>query len=306
MERKEDVMPRRFVVALALAGVLGAAWVEAAEQATFILRDGHRVSGALATHGAAGTNYRAEFGEFSLATAEGLELVVPTTRLAVIDFAGGNPAYEELDALPGGNSHMIAFRDGTTRAGRLVDFVGGDRARFQGTGFGARQDVPVRNIARIYLDTQSARNLFNYRPGAFGRRGTQQQSGGGFGNIFGRGSSEDGIEIRGANQWTNTNLRVRQGEQIRFEATGRIYYMRTDDASAGPDGNPAMISKAYPVSGVAVGALIGRVGPNGQPFVIGGNRDPLGMPATGLLFLGINDDNFADNSGAFRVIVRRN
>ena len=57
------------------------------------------------------------------------------------------------------------------------------------------------------------------------------------------------------------------------------------------------------MSDVHNGALIGKIGPNGKPFVIGASTAPIRMPATGRLMLGVNDDNFNDNSGTFEVIV---
>ena len=52
-----------------------------------------------------------------------------------------------------------------------------------------------------------------------------------------------------------------------------------------------------------MGALIGRIG-NGAPFGIG-NQTNVPMPASGMLFLGVNDNNFDDNSGEFRVEITR-
>jgi hypothetical protein len=49
------------------------------------------------------------------------------------------------------------------------------------------------------------------------------------------------------------------------------------------------------------GALIGRID-NGQPFGIG-NQASLRMPASGILYLGVNDDIVSDNSGQFDVVV---
>ena len=51
-----------------------------------------------------------------------------------------------------------------------------------------------------------------------------------------------------------------------------------------------------------MGALIGRVG-NGQPFSIGNTTNAFDMPDSGRLFLGVNDDHVADNSGNFVVKV---
>ena len=59
-----------------------------------------------------------------------------------------------------------------------------------------------------------------------------------------------------------------------------------------------------PVPNVLAGALIGRIGTNGQPFAIGSGVS-VPMPAAGQLFLGINDDGLDDNQGEFRVDITR-
>ena len=66
-----------------------------------------------------------------------------------------------------------------------------------------------------------------------------------------------------------------------------------------------MMSKNYPVTAMGVGGLIARVQPNNQPFPIGSNQERIRMPASGFLQLGVNDDNFEDNSGSYRVQIRR-
>jgi hypothetical protein len=53
-----------------------------------------------------------------------------------------------------------------------------------------------------------------------------------------------------------------------------------------------------------VGALLGRVG-NSAPFGIGTQTQPLPMPASGRLMLGVNDNELADNGGAYTVIVSK-
>jgi hypothetical protein len=50
-------------------------------------------------------------------------------------------------------------------------------------------------------------------------------------------------------------------------------------------------------------SLIGRIG-NGAPFAIGWNPNPIRMPASGRLYLGINDDQVGDNTGEFNVSIR--
>jgi hypothetical protein len=51
------------------------------------------------------------------------------------------------------------------------------------------------------------------------------------------------------------------------------------------------------------GALIARIG-TGQPFALG-NLQTSRMPASGQLFLGVNDDGLDDNKGEFRVEIKR-
>jgi hypothetical protein len=55
-----------------------------------------------------------------------------------------------------------------------------------------------------------------------------------------------------------------------------------------------------------VGALIGYIrltnGQLTQPFVVG-SQQTLTAPVDGRLFLLVNDDNYSDNSGSFRVRI---
>ena len=57
-----------------------------------------------------------------------------------------------------------------------------------------------------------------------------------------------------------------------------------------------------PLPNSPAGALVGRIG-NGQPFPIGDARTAFDMSDNGRLFLGINDDHVADNSGNYVVRV---
>ena len=96
-----------------------------------------------------------------------------------------------------------------------------------------------------------------------------------------------------------------------FLASGRIQVGPAGQAT--PDGSTTSASDAsgnrrrrdtqgYPSAGAPVGALIGRIGES-APFGIGTQTQPLPMPASGRLMLGVNDNDFSDNSGAFNVVV---
>lgn len=103
--------------------------------------------------------------------------------------------------------------------------------------------------------------------------------------------------------WTDTNINVRSGQGIYFEANGDIRWGpgRRD----GPDGERnSPINPARPIPSRPGAALIGRVGEDSTDyFYIGSNRDVIRMRSSGRLFLGINDDGLQDNSGAFRVLI---
>jgi hypothetical protein len=63
----------------------------------------------------------------------------------------------------------------------------------------------------------------------------------------------------------------------------------------------SQILPGAPLPDALAGALIGRID-NGRPFGIG-NLSALLMPASGVLYLGINDDIVSDNSGEFQVVI---
>jgi hypothetical protein len=103
--------------------------------------------------------------------------------------------------------------------------------------------------------------------------------------------------------WTNTLLKVRRGQWLRFEPRGeiRLSFNGNDVAVAAGTKSGRKTEKA-PIPSVYWGALIGRVN-NGKPFSIGDTTQSFQMPANGTLYLGVNDDYVADNSGNYVVKV---
>jgi hypothetical protein len=105
------------------------------------------------------------------------------------------------------------------------------------------------------------------------------------------------VQVAATHPWVDSGVTVRKGDRLLFAATGTIQWGAESDQSAGPEGHGAKAGK------LGAGGLIGRVGHNGKPFPIGNVRTPIIMPASGKLFLGINDFVFADNVGAFTVTI---
>ena len=109
------------------------------------------------------------------------------------------------------------------------------------------------------------------------------------------------VRVRADRDWTPTNIVVREGETISFRARGRIIWSTKYGESTDADGAFVEAGHFRPLSRSGVGALIGRVGE--QVFSIGSMSSGR-SPASGELFLGINDDKFSDNEGQFTVDIR--
>jgi hypothetical protein len=104
-------------------------------------------------------------------------------------------------------------------------------------------------------------------------------------------------------EWTDTHITVTGGQSLRFESYGEIRLSFNRDDTAGPSGsNHDRFADKAPLPMIPAGALIGRVN-SGKPFPIGATTEALQMPAAGTLFLSVNDDHAADNSGNFVVKV---
>lgn len=111
-----------------------------------------------------------------------------------------------------------------------------------------------------------------------------------------------GVKVPANQPWTSTGIRVQTGQQVAFSVQGEVQLSSSSEDRATAAGGGRSGSARAPLPGVLAGALIGRVG-SGAPFGIG-NQTLVPMPATGELFLGVNDDDVGDNSGGFVVDVR--
>ena len=114
------------------------------------------------------------------------------------------------------------------------------------------------------------------------------------------GTSGDIIPVSATERWTDTALTVRAGDSISIEANGSIQMSGNRRDTAAPAGSDRNAPGAL-VSNAPAGMLIGRIG-NGAPFAIGARRT-VRAPASGRLFLGVNDDYLGDNAGQFEAMV---
>jgi hypothetical protein len=329
-------MTRRVLSAAVLVACAGVYAFAAAERASFILTNGERQSGLVASHSARNENL--VDGSLTLET-DRRDLTFRLDEIAVIDFSGAEPTPAELDQL--GAEQTLVMRNGRMERGRFINIIGGDTVVWD-TGRGRPQQIAIRDISRVYLNPDRARWVFDDRGGRNngardgrdyagrdrGARDDPGRSAGGrdyagrdngardnggrdnggrasgvapFGQASGRPVQ---VRVEANRAWTDTGITVNYGDRIVFNASGQITFGKSGGQTSGPDGNPSEHRSTYPDPTVPVGALIGKVG-NGPAFGIGMQTQPLGMPASGRLMLGVNDNELSDNSGFYTVTVTR-
>ena len=287
-------MVRRLISAIVLVASAGLYTLTAAERATVVLTNGERRSGEVVATG----NDSAAFvgGQFRL-IENGQEQAIPIEQIAVIDFTGGTPSPLELSRVsPDPNGQTAIMRSGHAQAGKFVNIIRGDTLLWDRGG--NQEQYPLRDVSRVYLNPSSARSVYNVE-----RERGGVAVGGGTGTT-GTLSGGRTINVPANTAWTDSGITVNAGDRVMFQASGSINYGRSEGQTATPDGGGERRSN-YPDPSVPVGALIGKVGNNGTPFAIGNQRQALSMPASGRLFLGVNDNERADNSGAFSVLVAK-
>lgn len=123
----------------------------------------------------------------------------------------------------------------------------------------------------------------------------------------------DAIQVPATQAWTKTDIVVQPDQFIHIVAQGKIeidkwnFFGRDYDYVVGPEGTYNFSDKVrrepFPLAAAEAGpapcyALIGKIGEDGEPFLIG--RETVVRAArAGNLYFGINDFNVEDNRGNF-------
>ncbi len=103
------------------------------------------------------------------------------------------------------------------------------------------------------------------------------------------------------NGWTNTGLVVRRGQRLRISATGRVSL--GGGRFTTPAGLPTLLDRDKLMRNEATGALIAVIGDDNDDFILIGNRREFTAQRDGVLFLGVNEGNLADNTGNYDATV---
>ena len=113
------------------------------------------------------------------------------------------------------------------------------------------------------------------------------------------------VSVAGTAPWTDTGLSVGSGDSVSITASGTIFIAGSDPGKT-PAGAPGCIPTNSPTDtwvapGLACWSLIARIGDN-PPFEVGTGA-AFNATVSGELFLGVNDNFFGDNSGAWTASI---
>jgi hypothetical protein len=103
------------------------------------------------------------------------------------------------------------------------------------------------------------------------------------------------------NGWTNSGLVVRQGQRLRINASGRVSL--GNGRFATPTGVATIPDSEKLMRTEATGGLIAVIGDDNDDFVFIGPRRDFVAQRDGVLFLGVNEGNLADNTGTYDVVI---
>jgi hypothetical protein len=273
-------MLKRTMSAFAIAAIASVGVAAAQENATITLKSGERLQGQLIDMGGSGFQIK----------VNNQDRQVPTGDVAIIDFTGGTMSADDWNKVSAGQT-VTWLRNGQTVIGQLYDIGGTSPLRITLKTDGGDRELSSNEIGRIVLARTDAAAAAATGTTSAGTANTASTSGG-------------AIVVNGNQAWTQTGIMVRRGERLTFNTTGEVRLNSAGDDIAQPAGATSGRKVAgAPMPNAIVGALIGRIG-NGQPFGIG-NMTSVVMPASGMLFLGVNDDHVGDNTGEFRVEIVR-
>jgi len=110
------------------------------------------------------------------------------------------------------------------------------------------------------------------------------------------------VIVGAANRWTGTGVFVRAGDLVRIESAGTVQLSADAADTSSPGGaGSGRRARSAPMPDRPAGGLIARVG--NSPAIFVGAESTLRANASGELYLGVNDDELADNRGEFRVKI---
>ena len=184
-----------------------------------------------------------------------------------------------------GSADTLVLMNGRRIQGELLGVFGREIEFEERAGGGRRiMRVPRTDILRIeFVEDQYTNQLQNDRPTIPPRL------------------RERNVTVNPTQAWTDTGIEVRAGQEIYFQASGQVTWSPNKRVDANGTRNSGS-NPNRPLPRRDGGALLGRIGER-DIFLIGLDVGPFRVRQNGRLYLGVNDDNLEDNTGAYYVIV---
>lgn len=104
-----------------------------------------------------------------------------------------------------------------------------------------------------------------------------------------------------ANGWTNSGLVVRRGQRLRITAMGQVSL--GNGRFATPAGLSTLADREKLMQNEPTGGLIAVIGDDNNDFIFVGRTRDFIAQRDGVLFLGVNEGNLADNTGAYDAVI---
>jgi hypothetical protein len=117
-----------------------------------------------------------------------------------------------------------------------------------------------------------------------------------------RGKKSRSFTLAADRQWLNTGISLSRDQRILFSISGIITIARNLEVNQGGQ-KTTRWHREKPMPTMPTGAVIARIGEEGQPFYVGESLAPFRVENDGVLFIGINDHLLTDNVGNFTVTV---
>ena len=109
------------------------------------------------------------------------------------------------------------------------------------------------------------------------------------------------VVVNATERWVDTGIDLQAGENITVRSEGTVRLSSNWNDTSNAAGANRRAANA-PMPNHPAGALIARVG-NGAPIFLGDNTGARDVTTGGRLYLSVNDDHLADNSGELRVTI---
>lgn len=111
------------------------------------------------------------------------------------------------------------------------------------------------------------------------------------------------FDVKTMMPWHDAGMRVAAGQRLKLVATGE-YAFRMEGNTCGPEGKPEAqpYSGKWPANDLTGLALIGRIGEEGAPFLVGKEAE-ITADRDGELQFMVNDDILNENDGVLHVRV---